>query len=216
MIVAIDGPAGAGKSSVARGVAKRLGFAFLDTGALYRAAALAALEGGIDLQDSAAVESLINRVEIAVDGDRVMLNGRDVGARIRQPDVTEAAPTISTLPGVRAALKDVQRAAARAGDVVMEGRDLGTVVVPDADVKVFLTASPDERARRRARELGVAESGPDFEAIRASIADRDATDSSRTHSPLKRAEDAVSLDTTSMSLDEVVERIVSLVESSDG
>jgi CMP/dCMP kinase len=216
MIVAIDGPAGAGKSSVARRVAERLGFGYLDTGALYRAAALAALEAGVDVGDREKVEALMDDIDVTADDGRVTLDGRDVSKRIRGLDVTEAVPSISAMPGVREALKDLQRTVAHAGNVVMEGRDLGTVVVPDADVKVFLTASLDERARRRARQLGSSEAGPEFDSIRTSIEERDTTDSSRGHSPLRQAKDAVRLDTTEMTEDQVIGRIVDLVESSRG
>jgi cytidylate kinase len=215
MIVAIDGPAGAGKSTVARAVADRLGWRYLDTGGLYRAAALAVLEGGLGTADRSTIEDFVGGLEIATDGGRVTIDGRDVGDRIRDEKVTEAVPAISALPGVRAALAEVQRSAAR-GDIVMEGRDLGTVVVPDADLKVFLTASLDERARRRASQLGEVATGPRLHAIKRSIGARDETDSTRGQSPLKRAQDAVLVDSTGMSEDEVVDRIIELVRARRG
>jgi CMP/dCMP kinase len=210
VIIVIDGPAGAGKSSVARAVADHLGFELFDTGSLYRAAALAVLEAGLVEGDDAAIEGLLRKSTIETSGGRVILNGRDVSDRIRDGQVTDVVPWVSALPGVRAELVGVQRAAAQSGDVVMEGRDLGTVVVPDADLKVFLTASLDERARRRARQVGVVESGPEFDAIRRSIQARDETDSTRGHSPLKRAPDAVLLDSTTMPEEKVVQRILEL------
>lgn len=211
MIIAIDGPAGAGKSSVAQALADRLGFDLLDTGALYRAAALAVLEAGVAGNGGSEIDALVKGLSIRSDGKTVTLNGRDVTDRIREGDVTEAVPSISAIPGVRSALIGLQRSAALAGNVVMEGRDLGTVVVPEADLKVFLTASLDERARRRARQVGVHESGPEFEAIKSSIEERDRTDSTRGHSPLRRADDAVLLDTTHMTEGEVVQHIAELV-----
>ncbi len=190
MVIAIDGPAGAGKSTVARAVAARLGFTFLDTGAMYRCVALA---GG-------DVEALDIRV-----GDRVMLDGRDVTEAIRSPDVTARASEVSADPSVRAALVRKQQALLRDGDWVAEGRDIGTVVAPWAEVKVFLTADPDERARRRASQVG-----GDVAAVLREQEERDRRDSQRAHSPLRAAEDAVALDTTGLTQDEVVERIVAL------
>jgi cytidylate kinase len=217
VIIAIDGPAGAGKSSVARALADRLGFNYLDTGALYRAAALAVLEEGLVEKDGAEIASLVQGLDIACSNGRVTLGGRDVSARVRDDDVTEAVPSVSAVPGVRSALARIQRAAAHSGNVVMEGRDLGTVVVPDADLKIFLTASLDERARRRARQQGVSEIGPEFESIKAAIAERDTYDSTRGHSPLKRAEDAILVDSTEMSEEEVVRHIAALAAAhSDG
>src|SRR5918998_51010 len=199
MIVAIDGPAGAGKSTVARATAQALGFTYLDSGAMYRAAALALLEEG-----GAASESA-ERLEIDL-GERVIANGRDVTEAIRTPEVSEAASRIATNQKVRSALVAKQRALLGSGDWVAEGRDIGTVVAPDAEVKVFLTASPEERARRRAAELGT-----DVETVQRDQALRDAQDTGRAHSPLRRAPGAIELDTSGLGVDEVVERIVELV-----
>jgi cytidylate kinase len=199
MIVAIDGPAGAGKSTVARGVARALGFTYLDSGAMYRGVALAALERGGEPAEVAR--------EIEVDlGERVLLDGRDVTEAIRAPEVSEAASRIAADPGVREALVAKQRALMASGDWVAEGRDIGTVVAPDAEVKVFLTASGEERARRRATELGA-----DADTVLAEQALRDERDRTRAHSPLEPAPGAVELDTTGLSVDQVVERIVGLV-----
>ena len=199
MVVAIDGPAGAGKSTVARALAERLGFTYLDSGAMYRAVALALLE-----RDGVASERA-RELELEL-GDRVMANGRDVTEAIRSPEVAEAASKVATNPRVRAALVEKQRSLLGDGDWVAEGRDIGTVVAPDAEVKVFLTASPEERARRRAEELGT-----DVETVLRDQALRDAQDEEREHSPLVRADDAMELDTTGLSMDQVVDRIVELV-----
>ena len=204
MVVAIDGPAGAGKSTVARAAARALGFTYLDSGAMYRAAALKLLEEG------GAASERAEELEIEV-GDRVMANGRDVTEAIRAPEVSEAASRIATNAKVRAALVKKQRALLDAGDWVAEGRDIGTVVAPDAPVKVFLTASPEERAQRRAAELGA-----DAAMVQRDQALRDAQDSEREHSPLRPADDAVQLDTTGLSVDEVVERIAELVRGARG
>jgi cytidylate kinase len=198
-VVAIDGPAGAGKSTIARKLARRLGFTYLDTGAMYRCVALAALERG---QPPAAVAS---EVQLEV-GERVLLDGRDVSADIRSPEVSEAASRAAADPAVRAAVVTEQRRLLGAGDWVAEGRDIGTVVAPDAAVKVFLTADPAERARRRATELGV-----DPATVLAEQTIRDQRDSTRAHSPLAPAPDAVLLDTTDLSVEEVVERAAVLV-----
>jgi cytidylate kinase len=199
MVVAIDGPAGAGKSSVARAVADRLGFAYLDSGALYRCVTLAARDQALAPAEAAAAM----RVEL---GKRVRLDGRDVTSLIRSPDVSEAASRVAADAGVRAALLPQQRALLAGGDWVAEGRDIGSRVAPEAEVKVFLTAAPRERARRRAAELGL-----DPEAVLADLTERDARDTSRAEAPLRAASDAVELDTTTLSLEEVVERVVELV-----
>jgi CMP/dCMP kinase len=200
MVVAIDGPAGAGKSTVARALARELGFTYLDSGAMYRAAALALLERG------GAASEAAERADIRL-GDRVLLDGRDVTAAIRTPEVTEAASRVAANPEVRAALARKQRELLSAGDWVAEGRDIGTVVAPDAPVKVFLTADAQERARRRADELHA-----DVETVLRDQALRDAQDSTREHSPLRLAPGAVELDTTALSVDEVVKQIAALVE----
>src|SRR2546421_6534469 len=200
VIVAVDGPAGAGKSTVARAAADALGFTYLDSGAMYRVVALAALERGrppAEIAGSADIEL----------GPVVRLDGRDVTRAIRAPAVSEAASRVSADPEVRAALVGRQRALMAAGDWVAEGRDIGTVVAPDAPVKVFLTASPEERARRRAAELGA-----DERAVLADQALRDERDRTRAHSPLYPAPGAVELDTTGLSVNQVVERIAELVK----
>jgi CMP/dCMP kinase len=200
MVVAIDGPAGAGKSTVARAAARALGFTYLDSGAMYRAVGLMTSRNGGPAADRA--EELDIRL-----GERVLANGEDVTDAIRTPEVSEAASKVATNPRVREALVEKQRDLLASGDWVAEGRDIGTVVAPGAEVKVFLTASPEERARRRAAELGT-----DFDTVLRDQALRDAQDTEREHSPLMAAPGAIELDTTGLSVDEVVERIAELVE----
>ena len=205
MVIAIDGPAGAGKSTVARALAERLGFTYLDSGAMYRCVALAAIERGVDLDDEVATGELASSLAIELDGDRVVLDGRDVSAAIREPRVSEASSRASVHPGVREAMVARQRQLIAAGRYVAEGRDIGTVVSPEAPLKVFLTASSEERARRRA-----AQTGEDPGAVLAAQRERDARDESREHSALRAADDAVEIDTTGLALDQVVDRVVTL------
>ena len=201
MVVAIDGPAGAGKSTVARAVASTLGYTYLDSGAMYRCVALAwlALSGSVPPGDVAA------DVRIKL-GERVLLDGRDVTDAIRAPEVSEAASRVAADPAVRLAMVAQQRRLMDSGNWVAEGRDIGTVVRPDAEVKVFLTASPQERARRRAAELG-----EDVEQVLAEQRIRDERDLTRADSPLRPADGSVELDTTGLSLDQVVARVVALL-----
>jgi len=205
MVVAIDGPAGAGKSTVARLLAERLGFRYLDSGAMYRAAALAALEDGGEPAAAAAA------ADIQL-GERVLLDGRDVTEAIRQPEVTEASSRIAKDPDVRAALVQKQRELIGDGDWVAEGRDIGTVVAPDAPLKIFLTASPEQRAQRRAHDLG----GADWRVVLRDQTLRDAQDIERAHSPLRPAPDAIELDTTDRPDEDVVAQIAGLVRDAQG
>jgi cytidylate kinase len=205
MVIAIDGPAGAGKSTVARAVAATLGFTYLDSGAMYRCVALAGIERGADLDDAAAMGALARALHIELDGERVRLDGEDVSAAIRAPDVTEAASRVSVHPPVREAMVARQRQLIEAGRYVAEGRDIGTVVSPDAPLKAFLTASAEERARRRAAQTGEHEA-----AVLAAQRERDARDETRAHSALRAADDAVEIDTTGLDLNEVVDRVVGL------
>jgi len=205
MVIAIDGPAGAGKSTVARALAAALGFTYLDSGAMYRCVALAALREGADLDDAAMVTAIAAALSIELAGERVLLDGEDASEAIREPRVSEASSRISIHPGVREALVERQRELIAAGRYVAEGRDIGTVVSPDSPLKVFLTASPRERARRRA-----AQTGEDLEAVLAAQQERDRRDESREHSALRAAADAVELDTTDLSRDEVVARLAAL------
>jgi CMP/dCMP kinase len=206
MVIAIDGPAGAGKSTVARAVAAELGFTYLDSGAMYRSVALAAREAGVDADDAAALGPLAAGLEIEFDGRRVLLGGRDVSDAIRRPEVTQEASRVSVHPAVREAMIARQRALIAAGDYVAEGRDIGTVVSPESPLKIFLTASDEERARRRA-----AETGEDLASVLAAQKRRDARDTEREHGAMLAAADAVELDTTGFSLQEVVGRVVALV-----
>lgn len=205
MVIAIDGPAGAGKSSVARAVAAALGFTYLDSGAMYRCVALAGIEAGAALDDAAAIGDLARSLAIGLDGERVELGGRDVSASIRAPEVTAAASRVSVHPAVREAMVAAQRRLIEAGRYVAEGRDIGTVVSPEAPLKVFLTASAEERARRRA-----AQTGEDEAAVLAAQRERDERDETREHSALRAAPDAVEIDTTGLSLKQVVARVVDL------
>ena len=206
MLIAIDGPAGAGKSTVARALADALGFTYLDSGAMYRCVALAELRGAPDpLACAIGLDERVTLEErVALDG-RVTLDGEDVTDAIRTAEVTARASEVAVRPEVREALVAKQRELIAAGDYVAEGRDIGTVVAPSAELKIFLTASPEERAGRRAAELGV-----DAEQVLAEQAQRDGRDAAREHSPLHAALDAVELDTTGLTVDEVVQRIVEL------
>jgi cytidylate kinase len=205
MVIAIDGPAGAGKSTVARALAAKLGFTYLDSGAMYRCVALAALRRDLDLDDPEAMAELAGAISVALDGDGVGLDGEDVGAAIREPEVTEASSRVSVHPGVREAMVARQRELIAAGRYVAEGRDIGTVVSPDSPLKVFLTASAEERARRRAVQIG-----EDPATVLAAQRQRDLRDETREHSALRAADDAVEIDTTGFGQDEVVGRIASL------
>jgi cytidylate kinase len=205
MVIAIDGPAGAGKSSVARGVAAELGFTYLDSGAMYRCVALAGIERGADLDDAEVMGELAAGLSISVEDKRVELDGREVGEEIREPAVSEASSRVSVHPQVREAMVASQRRMIAAGRYVAEGRDIGTVVSPDAPLKVFLTASAEERARRRA-----AQTGEDEDAVLEAQLERDRRDRTREHSALRPAADAVEIDTTGLSQEEVVARVVAL------
>jgi cytidylate kinase len=205
MVIAIDGPAGAGKSTVAKGVAKALGFTYLDSGAMYRAVALAALERGIDLDHGEALGELAWSLDIDFVGDSIRVDGKPVEGRIRTPEVTVAASRVSVHPQVRQAMVKRQRELIASGNYVAEGRDIGTVVSPDSPLKVFLTANEEERARRRA-----ADSGEPVDEVKEAIRDRDRRDRERADSPLRAAADSEVVDTTDLSQDEVVERIVEL------
>lgn len=214
LVIAIDGPAGAGKSTVSRRVARELGLLFLDTGAMYRALTWKALELGIDLADEErlgrlAQESRIDLVAHA-DGDRVLIDGADVTEVIRHPRVTSRVSEVARVPAVRTVLVERQQALGKSGGVVAEGRDIGTVVFPQASVKIFLVASSGERARRRAQDLAQAGHAVDLAALEAEIVRRDGLDSARAVAPLRPAEDAIHVDSDRLSIDEVVETILAL------
>lgn len=214
--IAIDGPAGAGKSTMAKAVAKELGYIYVDTGALYRAVGLSALRAGIDPSDSDAVTAALGlmRVELKFkDGEqRVFLNGEDVSESIRTPEASMAASAVSAIPSVRKFLFRLQKDIAAAHDCVMDGRDIGTVVLPDAQVKIFLTASPEERAHRRFNELKAKGIAADYESVLAEMKQRDYNDANRDIAPLKPAADAVFIDSTGMNIEQSVEKIISVVK----
>ena len=205
MVIAIDGPAGAGKSTVARAVAESVGFTYLDSGAMYRCVALTCLEWGADPEQSGEATSTAESIEISFEGEGVLIDGVDVSEEIRSPEVTAAASKVAVHPGVRAAMVHEQRRLIESGHYVAEGRDIGTVVSPDSPLKVFLTASPEVRANRRAQQTG-----GDAREILVSQMERDQRDSDREHGALKVAEDAVEVDTSDLSLDEVVQRVTGL------
>jgi cytidylate kinase len=217
MIVAIDGPAGSGKSTVARALARRLGFAYLDSGALYRTVTLLALEVGTDLDDEQELGRIAGEMTVEVterdhDYVQVIANGNDVSEQIRAPRVTGASSQVAARPSVRAALLMKQRDLIASGDHVVEGRDIGTVVAPDAAVKLFLDADAGERASRRADELQRRGLQAQADEVRAAIEQRDRLDSTRSAAPLRRADDAVTIDTTGLAVEDVVERALRLVE----
>jgi cytidylate kinase len=207
MIITIDGPAGAGKSSAAKALARRLGFDFLDTGAMYRAVALAALEAGLDLRDQEALAALLAGLRLELPPGRVLLNGSDVTGRIRTADVTAATGPVADSPVVRRRLAEMQRAIAQGRNVVCEGRDQGTVVFPDAACKFFLVADPVERAKRRQREMAARGEAVELAALLEAQAARDRRDAARDIAPMRPADDAVVLDSTALSPEQVVERM---------
>ncbi|NBK80340.1 (d)CMP kinase [bacterium D16-76] len=213
--VAVDGPSGAGKSSVCQAAAKELGFVYVDTGALYRTIALYVLEKGLDPADPQAVEEALPGIQVDLaytpEGQKMSLNGQDVTGRIRTPEVSMATSAIAAIPAVRAYLLGLQRGLAKQNCVLMDGRDIGTVVLPEAPLKVYLTASPEERARRRTRQLEGSGQPADYKQVLEDIRQRDYQDSHRATAPLKPAPDAVMLDTSEMGFQQSVEALVSLV-----
>lgn len=215
--IAIDGPAGAGKSTIARAVAAKLGLIYVDTGAIYRSVGLYVCRKGVGSKDRAKIVEMLSEIDIGIIHDeegkqRMILNGEDVSEDIRLPEISIYASDVSAIPEVRSFLLELQRDFARKHGTVMDGRDIGTVVLPDAELKIFLTASPEERAKRRYKELY--EKGVDttFEAVLEDMTYRDANDSGRSVAPLKAAEDAINVDTTNLSLDESINAIIHLAE----
>lgn len=219
--IAIDGPSGAGKSTIARAAAKHFGFIYVDTGAIYRTVGLAAYRGGVDRRDESAVEALLPKLEIAMRytdaGEQHMyLNGEDVTALIREPEISICASDVAALPSVRAFLMELQRRMARENSVIMDGRDIGTVVLPDAEVKIFLTASAEARARRRLLELEQKGMKRSFDEVLRDIKYRDEQDSHRAAAPLKKAEDAIAVDTSELNFDESLELVVKIIRQKLG
>lgn len=216
IVIAIDGPAGAGKSTIAREIARELGYIYVDTGALYRAIGLFAVSNGVDTTDHAAVERTLQRIKVElrfVDGNqRVFLNGYDVSEKIRQPEISMAASNVSAVPGVREFLFALQQNIAMEHNIVMDGRDIATVVMPHAQVKIFLTASPEERARRRHEEFAQKGHQVDYETLLEEIKQRDYNDANRPISPLRKAEDAVLVDTTGNTLEQSILELTALVK----
>jgi cytidylate kinase len=216
MIITLDGPAGAGKSSAARALAARLGWCYMDTGAMYRAVTLVALERGIPLADATAMAALAEEIRIEFRSGRVLVDGRDVSVEIRTERITAATRPVADAPPVRAAMKHIQRRMAEGLDIVTEGRDQGSEVFPQADVKVFVTASPEERARRRHREEQARGSGLSLGEVLAAQAVRDEGDRSRSVGAMRAADDAVVLETDGLAPEEVVDRLVALIEARRG
>ena len=214
--IAIDGPAGAGKSTIARKAASELGFIYVDTGALYRSVSYYCISAGADVSVPESVEKLLPEItpELRfIDGvQHVFVNGSDVSDKIRTPEVSMAASKVSAIPAVRAFLFDLQKNIARENDIIMDGRDIGTVVLPDADLKIFLTASPEARADRRYAELKDNPDAPAYEQVLADIIKRDHDDSTRAIAPLKQADDAVLCDTTELSLEESIQTIIGMIK----
>ena len=219
--VAIDGPSGAGKSTIAKAVAERFGFIYVDTGAIYRTVGLAAARAGVDPENPAAVTALLPSLNIELshgeDGLQHMhLNGEDVSAEIRTPAISRYASRVSAIPAVRAFLMDMQRDMARRTSVIMDGRDIGTVVLPDASLKIFLTASPEARGRRRFAELKEKGQNISLEEVLRDMAERDKNDSTRAAAPLRAAEDAVLVDTSELTLAESIDAVAELVQRRRG
>ncbi|MDA7903638.1 (d)CMP kinase [Mariniblastus sp.] len=211
MIVAIDGPAGAGKSSVTRLLAERLGFQFLDTGAMYRAVTLAAIDQGIDLLNESALQTIATEIEIIFEGEEVFIDGKISTSAIREPEVTRSVASVANAPSVRSYLVDLQRRIASQGNFVCEGRDQGTVAFPDSFCKIFLTASPKARAQRRVEQLSLSGKPVEFEVVIRDQEIRDQQDSTRDVGRLMKAQDAIELLTDDLSLEEVVAELESIV-----
>ncbi len=215
MKVAIDGPAGAGKSSIAKAVSKKLGFVYIDTGAMYRAVAVYAIENGIEIKEENFTKEVLDEIKIDItyeDGtQKIFLLGKDVSERIREADVSIGASNVAVIPAVRLKLVELQRSLAEKTSVIMDGRDIGTYVLPDAEVKIYLTASSDVRAKRRLLEMKEKGMEADFETVKRDIEYRDKNDSQREFAPLRKAEDAVLVDTSDMTIEEVIDRITEII-----
>ena len=213
--VAIDGPAGAGKSSIAKAVAKKLGFVYIDTGAMYRAVAVYAIENNIEIKEENFTESVLDNIQISIEydesGQKIYLCGKDVSERIRMADASVGASNVAVIPAVRLKLVAMQRELAKKASVLMDGRDIGTYVLPDATLKIFLTASVEERAKRRYKEMIEKGISADFEEVKRDIMYRDKNDSEREFAPLRQAEDAVLVDTSDMTIEQVIDKIYTMI-----
>ncbi|MCX3067845.1 MAG: (d)CMP kinase [Cetobacterium sp.] len=215
-IIALDGPAGSGKSTIAKVIAKNFGLTYLDTGAMYRMVALYILENNIDFNNVADVENILNNIKVDIIDDKFILNGKDVSLEIRTPEVTKIVSPVSAIKAVRVKLVDLQREISKGKKVILDGRDIGTVVFPNADLKVFLVASPEERAKRRVKDYASKGITEDFETVLKDILERDHTDSTRKESPLKKAEDAIEVDTSFLNIEESVQAISNLIKEKIG
>lgn len=215
-IIALDGPAGSGKSTIAKVIAKNFGLTYLDTGAMYRMVALYILENNIDFNNVADVENILNNIKVDIIDDKFILNGKDVSLEIRTPEVTKIVSPVSAIKAVRVKLVDLQREISKGKKVILDGRDIGTVVFPNADLKIFLVASPEERAKRRVKDYASKGIIEDFETVLKDILERDHTDSTRKESPLKKAEDAIEVDTSFLNIEESVQAISNLIKEKIG
>lgn len=215
-IIALDGPAGSGKSTIAKVIAKNFGLTYLDTGAMYRMVALYILENNIDFTNITDVENILNNIKVDIIDDKFILNGKDVSLEIRTPEVTKIVSPVSAIKAVRVKLVDLQRDISKGKKVILDGRDIGTVVFPNADLKIFLVASPEERAKRRVKDYASKGITEDFETVLKDILERDHTDSTRKESPLKKAEDAIEVDTSFLNIEESVQAISNLIKEKIG
>ncbi|OQB07695.1 MAG: Cytidylate kinase [Candidatus Cloacimonetes bacterium ADurb.Bin211] len=217
LIIAIDGPAASGKSTTAQLLAKKLGYLYIDTGAMYRACALKAKKLGIDINDEESIRNLLDFIDIQIENDnsknRILLDGEDVSEDIRADDISSLASAISAIPAVRYKMVELQRKMGEKGSVILDGRDIGTFVFPDAEVKFFLTASPEIRAKRRWLELQQKGIDKDFSEVLADLVKRDNNDSQRALAPLKKAEDAIEIDTSNMTIEEQTETLYKIILS---
>lgn len=211
-IIALDGPAGSGKSTIAKIIAKNFNLTYLDTGAMYRMVALYILENNIDFNNVTAMEKILDSIQVDIVDNKFILNGKDVSLEIRTPEVTKIVSPVSAIKAVRVKLVDLQRKISKGKKVILDGRDIGTVVFPNADLKIFLIASPEERAKRRVKDYASKGISENFETVLKDIIERDHSDSTREESPLKKAEDAIEVDTSSLNIAESVQVISNLIK----
>lgn len=215
-IIALDGPAGSGKSTIAKIIAKNFNLTYLDTGAMYRMVALYILENNINFNNVTAVEKILDSIQVDIVDNKFILNGKDVSLEIRTPEVTKIVSPVSAIKAVRVKLVDLQRKISKGKKVILDGRDIGTVVFPNANLKIFLIASPEERAKRRVKDYASKGISENFETVMKDIIERDHSDATREESPLKKAEDAIEVDTSSLNIDETVQVISNLIKEKIG